>query len=108
MAIVNCPNCGKKISDKAAECGHCRQDISALTPEKLEQLERNRRFDQAQRLMNHSMIALVMFLGGFGIMYWWQPESGSYNRYLAIGAIAVGFVWYIITRIRIILLKRKK
>ncbi|MDX3774250.1 zinc ribbon domain-containing protein [Chromatiaceae bacterium AAb-1] len=108
MAIISCPFCGQKISDKATNCSKCQNDLSDLTPEKIESLNREKRFNQSQRLVNHSMMALVLFLGGFGIWYWWQPESGSYNQYIAAIAVVTGFVWYIVTRIRIMLFKRRK
>ncbi len=108
MAIISCPFCGHKISDKAVTCSKCQNELSDLTPEKIESLNREKRFNHAQKLMNQSMIALVMFLAGFGIWYWWQPESGSYNQYLSIAAVVIGFTWYVITRVRIMLFKRNK
>ena len=32
MAIINCPDCNKKISDKTVKCSHCRHLIGAESP----------------------------------------------------------------------------
>ncbi len=31
MAIIECPNCGKKVSDKAPKCPHCGYEVKANT-----------------------------------------------------------------------------
>lgn len=108
MAIISCPFCGHKISDKSPSCNKCNGDIAGLTPQKREALARDKALDQAQSLVNHSMFALLLFLAGFGLMYWWDPETGSPQQYIAGGAIGFGFCWYIISRARIMLLRRRK
>ena len=108
MAIISCPFCGFKISDKAAQCTKCNADVSELTPEKMASIARNKMLDKTQSMVNHSMFALLLFLAGFGLMYWWDPAAGSAQQVIAGSAIGVGFCWYIVTRIRIMLLKRTK
>lgn len=108
MAIVSCPFCGHKVSDKAAQCGKCNSDLADLTPEKMAALARNKALNKSQSLVNHSMFALLLFLAGFAFLYWWDPEPGGLQQILASAAIGIGFCWYIVTRIRIMLLKRKK
>ncbi len=108
MAIISCPVCNTRISNKATACPKCKTDLSVATPEKLASQHRERILRQSQSLMNQSMLALLLFLAGFGILYWWQPESGSYNQYVSTVAIALGFCWYIVCRARIIWLKRKQ
>lgn len=108
MAIISCPFCGHKTSDKSAACSKCNGDLANLTPEKLASLARNRAIDQAQSLVNHSMFALLLFLAGFGLMYWWDPEPGSAQQYIAGAAIGLGFCWYMISRARIMFIKKRK
>lgn len=31
MALINCPQCGKQVSDKAAKCPHCGLDLATLS-----------------------------------------------------------------------------
>lgn len=107
MAIISCPYCGHKISNKSTECNKCHKPLGQLTPEKLAALEHQNKLDKMQTLITHSTLSLVLCLAGFGIFYWWQPESG-YNKYVSVIAIVAGIFWYIVTRIRVLLLKRKK
>ena len=34
MALIQCPECGKKVSDKAKECPECGHPIAEVTAEK--------------------------------------------------------------------------
>ncbi|MEH8020829.1 zinc ribbon domain-containing protein [Rheinheimera metallidurans] len=108
MAIISCPYCGHKTSDKGANCVKCNGDLASLTPEKRAALSRDKAIDQAQSLVNHSMFALLLFLAGFGLMYWWDPEAGSVQQYIAGAAIGLGFCWYMISRARIFFIKKRK
>lgn len=38
MALINCPECGKEISDKAISCSNCGNPIQSPTPEEKEYL----------------------------------------------------------------------
>ena len=38
MALINCPECGKEISEKAKSCPHCGCPIEASEPEKVENI----------------------------------------------------------------------
>jgi hypothetical protein len=107
MAIISCPFCGQRISDKATACSKCAGDLSSNTPEQLVLIEREKKNRKLQSLLNQSMLSMLLFLGGFGILYWWQPTAHSYNQYASNIAIVLGFSWYVVTRARIILLKRK-
>lgn len=41
MALINCSECGKEVSDKAAACPHCGNPIATEKIEKRDYLERN-------------------------------------------------------------------
>jgi hypothetical protein len=49
---------------------------------------------------------MLLFVTGFGFMYWGGavPDGLQYN--LAIGLSLIGFIWYVVNRVRLILLKR--
>lgn len=79
-----------------------------MTAEKMQAIARDKKFDQVQSLITQSMLALVLFLLGFGLLYWWDPLPGSLQQTIAYGCIAIGFCWYIITRGRILFLKKRK
>ena len=107
MALINCPKCSTRISSKAAVCSNCQTVLGDMTEEQLHNLQQMTKLQKSQKLLNHSMMAMFIFCGGIGSMYWGNPEPESLQSTLAIGTAVVGFVWYIVSRARIILLKRK-
>ncbi|WDD96651.1 zinc ribbon domain-containing protein [Thalassomonas actiniarum] len=104
MAVINCPSCNKKISDKAKTCSHCDVDLS--NQEQLNSIKRINRIKKSQTLMNYSFIAMLLFCGGFLFMFWQDVHPGSWQHTAAMTSTAVGFILYIFIRIRLIILKR--
>lgn len=107
MAIVACPFCGKKISSKAASCNHCGQGLAEVTPEQLERTDRDRRLKLNQSINNHAMMALIAFLGSFLYFYYKVPEPGSLEQTLTYTAMSITAIWYIVSKIRMVLFKRQ-
>ena len=107
MALIDCPSCGKKISDKAQQCNHCHFDVGNADPEQLARKEGLRRYQQRQRLQNHSMLALLLFIAGFAYVYFADvnPETVQYKSAVAVSI--VGVVWYLVNRVRLVLAKRQ-
>ncbi|WP_057831399.1 hypothetical protein [Colwellia sp. TT2012] len=107
MAVINCPGCSKKISDKAKACNHCNMDLSGLDAGKIANLNRVDLINKTQRLMNYSFIAMLLFCGGFLFMFWESVELGSWQHDLAIASTMLGFVLYIIIRCMLLFTKHK-
>lgn len=108
MAVINCPSCNKKVSDKAKTCTHCQVDLQNLDQDKLHTIKLEKRLKTANRLTNQSFIAMLMFCGGFLFLFWQNTEPNSWQYFSAMTSTIVGFVLYIITRIQIVVHKRKK
>jgi hypothetical protein len=108
MAVINCPSCKKKISDKAKSCMHCQLDLSELNADKMAHLKQVSLLQSSQRLMNHSFIAMLLFCGGFLFLYWQDAQPGTWQYMTSIGSTILGFILYIVTRVRLILLKRNR
>lgn len=107
MAIVNCPQCAKKISDKQQICPHCDLDMSDLTEEKRQSLSRIKNIKSNQSMMSQQAIAMLLFLGGVLALYnSEEPQSPQHTA--AQACMIVGFLWYLVNRFRIIISKRKK
>ena len=107
MAVINCPSCKKKISDKAQECSHCHLSLKELDSEKISHLQHVNRIKQTQQLMNFSFIAMLLFCGGFLFMFWDNVEQGTCQHSLAMVSAVIGFILYIVIRIKMLILKRK-
>ncbi|WP_299262995.1 hypothetical protein [uncultured Psychrosphaera sp.] len=107
MAIIKCPQCAKSISDKQSICPHCDLDMTDLTEEKLHSLSKIKTLKNSQTLMTHQAIAMLLFL--VGVFTFYNSEDKTTPQYLLSQVcIVVGFLWYLINRVRLILSKRKK
>lgn len=108
MAVINCPNCKKKISDKAKTCSHCSVEIADINQEKLAFIRQTNAIKQQQSLMTHSFIAMLLFCGGFLFFYLQDAQSGTIEYIASIVSAVLGFILYIVTRVRLLILKRNK
>ena len=106
MALVDCPSCNKKTSDKAKTCPHCDFKIGDATSEDIERKKKLQRFTKLQSIQNQSLLAMLIFVAGFGFMYWGGTKPGDLQHNLAILCSVLGFVWYLVNRVRIVLIKR--
>ncbi|MCV2884238.1 hypothetical protein OE749_05985 [Aestuariibacter sp. AA17] len=107
MALTNCPSCNKTISDKAKSCQHCGFAIGSASADDILRKKSLQKFQKHHSIQNQSMLAMLMFIAGFGFMYWGGAQPGDIQHTLAIGCSIVGFGWYIVNRVRLIILKRK-
>jgi len=119
MAIIKCPECKQKISSKAKVCSHCHYRLSGSSDEvnspqqsldanPMESAEdaRMARIKQRHSLQMQMMGGLIVFLGG--ILLWYFVGQHGFKRpsqFVELGIAALGGVWYLVTRIRIIALK---
>lgn len=108
MALISCPSCKKKISDKAESCTHCQLNIAELDTDKINYLKKVSAVEKSQKLMTQSFIAMLLFCGGFLFFYWYEVQPGTWQYIVSIASAGTGFVFYIITRFRLLLLKRSR
>ena len=107
MAIIACPGCNNKVSDKVKECPHCGVSVSGADKEAIESARRQMLLQKHQRVQMLAFVAMLMFCGGFLYYYWQNVKVETVEYYMSIGAIVVGCVLYVITRIQLLLIKRK-
>jgi len=106
MGLISCPDCKKKISTKADACPRCGSPI-ATNQLSEEQAPINRTTVQltSKNLKMQIIISSVLFWGGLIVGYnmvkvnagGGNPETISYSAF----SVVIGFVWYIITKIRV-------
>jgi len=108
MAIIACPSCAKQISDKHQQCPHCQISTNNLDTEDKKRIASEIRFKKKQQIMNHSFVALIIFLSGFLVLFTRAPEQKSIELLVSQSAIAIGFMWYLINRIRLLFVKKTK
>lgn len=121
MAIITCPQCQNRISDRAATCSHCGLLLSGVSAEKLEQTRRLSRSTQLNKLIGHQMKAMLLFIIGIAMAFynWHDPENfpdflmdswvtADILHKAGFFIMFIGLAWYTIARVRIFNLKRMK
>ena len=106
MALTDCPACNKKISDKSDVCPHCGFQVGDASTEDILRKQSLQRYKKQQSIQNQSLLAVLLFVAGFGFMYWGGTQPGDMQHNLAITATVLGFVWYVINRVRLVIVKR--
>lgn len=107
MAVISCPSCKKKISDKSKTCSHCGIEIAGVDQGKLALIKQTNAIKQQQNLMTHSFIAMLLFCGGFLFFYLKDAQPGTIEYIASITSTVLGFILYLVTRVRLLLAKRK-
>lgn len=95
MAIIACPECGKKISSRAALCSHCGFQLGEVTEQDLEVFRMRKLRDRIYRLNMISYAVITVFLAGFG-WYWWDTrgfvQAASTGPFIVMGVAAIGYL----------------
>ena len=50
MAVINCPKCRKKISDKAKTCQHCGIELNGINEEQLHNIKKVNLIEASQKV----------------------------------------------------------
>ncbi len=95
MAIIACPNCSRRISDKAPICSWCGFQMGEVTEQDLE-VYRSRRLRNARYRLNMISYGVIsVFLAAFG-WYWWDSrgfvQPPSRGPLILMGVAALGYV----------------
>ena len=110
MALINCPECGETVSDKAVSCPKCAYPITAHS----NLVNSNQRKIQTIELTlkKHKislLLASIPLVGGFMflLMAFVVAASGNASGFvgglglIGIIGIIIGIIWLIIIEIRI-------
>ena len=105
--LINCPSCGKRMSNKNPACPECGFDFRHTgqgVP--LEEAARRASRKRADRLRAHAYLALLVALIGLawtwfstGALIFARENPGSW-------LLSAGALWYVVTRIRILWARR--
>ena len=90
-----CPNCGKEIPDDSKFCPYCGYQIAKVKGEdRVQTIELTSKRLKKQLLYSIATIIIGLILIGSG-------KPGSTTQYFGGFIIFIGFVWLIVTRIKI-------
>ena len=98
MALIQCPECGDKVSDTATACPHCGAPIArradfASTGTQVQTVE-----ETSKRLKAQILFSAILFWGGIFVFFAYADDfdaNASYIRILSVVAFLFGFLIYI-------------
>lgn len=99
MAIISCPNCNNRISNKQQACPECGFGLkgkdSGLSATEAGSSSRS---GSDWLLQAQSYAATLLFIVGFAT--WWTTSDGLQNppAQWSIWLLAGGMVWYLVVR----------
>ena len=114
MAIINCPACKARISDKSKTCSHCEFSLvkgetqNGESQEQIESKAKLARIKKRYSLQMQAMSGIILFL--LGIVLWYFVGERTTNKpsnYLQLGLALGGAVWYLVTRVRLLVFKNQ-
>jgi len=95
MTITACPDCGKKISSRAAICSWCGFQLGEVTEQDLAVFRARKLRDARYRLNMLSYAVITVMLAAFG-WYWWDSrgfmEPPSAGPIILIGLAALAYL----------------
>ncbi len=106
MAIINCPGCGKKITEISPKCPHCGFMRGQEEDDRQKELSRRRLRDHVYHLKMTSYAVITLFLAAFG-WYWWETagfvEQSPMGPVLLLAFVSVAYL-----AVRILLFRARK
>jgi len=114
MAIINCPSCTQKISDKAKTCSNCNYDFvnkstsDGLNEEQLASKKKLAHIKKKYSLQMQATAGIILVLLGASLWYFGGRGFDSVSSIIKLSILVIGAVWYLTTRVRLILFKKNK
>ena len=112
MAIINCPSCNSKISDKAKNCSQCNYDFvnkassDGLTEDQIASKRKLAHIKKKYSLQMQAMTGIILVLLGASLWYYGGRKFDSVSDWLKLGMLGCGAIWYLVTRVRLIIFKK--
>lgn len=99
MAIINCPRCSRRMSDRSPACPHCDLALAELGPEDVSRMELRRWRRKVWRAKNMAYTAMALLI--VGAVWWWLVEPAGWTippPPLPVGLIMLSGIGYVIAR----------
>jgi len=103
MALINCGECSREVSDKATNCPHCGAPVASAQESRAAGAPLTTVQETSKKLKLQIVVASLMFWVGViwvGVQIGSPPTAGEQSS-IGIILLAVGLTWYIVTRFRI-------
>ena len=97
MSLINCPECGKSVSDSAHSCPNCGLPIAGAREAHAAGAPLTTVQETSKKLKLHTIIAVTAV--SIGVV--WLIAQGEQKTPAPVFVILGGLVWYFATRFRI-------
>ncbi len=103
MALINCPECKKEVSDAAPTCPNCGVPIAGAKEGKAAGVQLTTIQETGKKLKIHSLLSSLLVIVGvlWAIVVISGKEQGVGVSLIPMIMFIIGFVWLVITRFRI-------
>jgi len=109
MAIIKCPSCRERVSDKREVCPNCGYGISDHeTGLSLSEAQSRVQRRRGARLQMHAYLATLMFVAGVAWMLWETDGNVVHASTPSMFLAGLGVVWYVAVRVLMVLHSRRK
>ena len=106
MAIINCPSCGRRISNRAGQCPFCNFKLTDAGPGiSADEARRRQQRQQMYRLQMQTYAAVTLSVIGFAWFWYETYLIGRPAPPACLATLAVGVVWYLGARAWMIISK---
>ncbi|TVQ74116.1 MAG: zinc ribbon domain-containing protein [Chromatiaceae bacterium] len=129
MALIECPECGREVSDKAPTCPGCGAPIAAQEHMEVREQEPGMEYEQdvdeewvrgeqeymafTDRVARHRVMSVLLFFGGLTLgmgMKAWVGQEGDGRAliyYVADLMVWGGIIWLVVNEARNLWFHRK-
>ncbi|RUO60291.1 hypothetical protein [Pseudidiomarina insulisalsae] len=108
MALIKCPSCNKRTSDKAKQCPHCDYVLAGRSKDDLEREQERARQRRKEKLLSQSMLALLIAIAAFAYIFLEQPAEDTWYAKVSYSLLFLGLLWFLVNRVRLIFNKRER
>ena len=102
MALINCPDCGKEISESAPACPGCgspiadRKEAVGSGVQHLTTVQ-----ETSKKFKVHTMLSVTLLIVGIVLLFGDVQEPGSDPSPVPFAMVSIGLTWYLVNRFRI-------
>lgn len=96
------------MSSRADTCPHCGYSRSGMSAEDDERKIRFKHYLKVQSLNTQGALAVMLFVIGFAYMKWGGKDPSALEWYIAMTISGVGFCWYIVNRVRMVMARKSR
>lgn len=103
MALIDCPECGKQVSDAARACPGCGVSIAGASEEKAAGANLTTTQITSKKLKLQQVASALLLLGGVVSLLTVNssPDEPMGPSPIPTALTSIGLVWFVVTRIRI-------